>query len=89
MRNGKDFRTGRGDGALHVDVILHRQPQSGEEAGQGVGYLDDGTMVVVEHGRAAMNREIDFIVPRSLQTSAGRMIFGKAMNGQAADAAVH
>ena len=65
---------------MRVEIV-----KPGEEAGQGVGYLDDGTMVVVEHGRAAMNRQIEFVVTRSLQTSAGRMIFGKAMNGQTAD----
>ena len=49
----------------------------GEEAGQGVGYLEDGTMVVVEHARSRINDEIEFIVTRALQTSAGRMIFGR------------
>jgi len=49
----------------------------GDQAGQGVGYLDDGTMVVVENGRAFMGREIELIVTSVLQTSAGRMIFGK------------
>lgn len=49
----------------------------GDQMGQGVGYLDDGTMVVVENGRAFMGREVDLIVTSVLQTSAGRMIFGK------------
>ena len=49
----------------------------GEEAGQGVGYLEDGTMVVVEHGRPHLNEDVEFIVTRALQTSAGRMIFGR------------
>lgn len=49
----------------------------GEEPGQGVGYLDDGTMVVVEQARQRLNDEVEFIVSRALQTSAGRMIFGK------------
>jgi uncharacterized protein YacL len=49
----------------------------GEEAGQGVGYLDDGTMVVVEHGRPHLNEEVEFTVTSVLQTSAGRMIFGR------------
>jgi uncharacterized protein YacL len=54
----------------------------GEEAGQGVGYLDDGTMVVVEHGRQHVNEEIEFIVTRALQTTAGRMIFGRLADAQ-------
>ena len=52
----------------------------GEEAGQGVGYLEDGTMVVVEHARPLVNEEVEFIVTRALQTSAGRMIFGRLGN---------
>ncbi len=49
----------------------------GEESGQGVGYLDDGTMIVAEQGRDFIGREITIIVTSVLQTSAGRMIFGK------------
>lgn len=49
----------------------------GEEAGQGVGYLDDGTMVVVEQARPHLSQEVEFVVTRALQTSAGRMIFGR------------
>ena len=49
----------------------------GEEAGQGVGYLDDGTMVVVEQGRDHINESIKITVTSVLQTSAGRMIFGR------------
>ena len=49
----------------------------GEESGQGVGYLDDGTMVVVEHGREFIGREVAITVTSVLQTSAGRMIFGR------------
>lgn len=52
----------------------------GEEAAQGVGYLDDGTMVVVEQARSFVNQEIEFVVTRALQTSAGRMIFGRMSN---------
>jgi uncharacterized protein YacL len=50
----------------------------GEEPGQGVGYLEDGTMVVVEQGRDHIGQEIDITVTSALQTSAGRMIFGRA-----------
>jgi uncharacterized protein YacL len=49
----------------------------GEEAGQGVGYLEDGTMVVVEQGRDLIGQKIPVTVNNVYQTSAGRMIFGK------------
>ncbi len=49
----------------------------GEEAGQGVGYLEDGTMVVAERGRDHIGEEITITVTSVLQTSAGRMIFGR------------
>jgi hypothetical protein len=45
-----------------------------------VGYLDDGTMVVVEQARPHLNQEVEFTVTRALQTSAGRMIFGRMNN---------
>lgn len=51
--------------------------QEGRESGQGVGYLEDGTMVVVEDGRDAMNQNLTVVVTKVLQTSAGRMIFGR------------
>ncbi len=49
--------------------------QQGREVNQGVGYLDDGTMIVVEDGQRYLNREVEIIVTRVLQTVAGRMIF--------------
>jgi uncharacterized protein YacL len=49
----------------------------GEGPEQGVGYLDDGTMVVVEGGRDFLGKEIDVTVTSTLQTSAGRMIFAR------------
>lgn len=49
----------------------------GEENGQGVGYLDDGTMVVVEGGRPHLQQSVRIAVTSVLQTSAGRMIFGR------------
>jgi len=51
--------------------------QEGKEIGQGVGYLDDGTMIVVENGKSFMNSTIDVTVTRVLQTVAGRMIFAQ------------
>jgi uncharacterized protein YacL len=49
----------------------------GEEPGQGVGYLDDGTMVVIEGGRDHLNEVVAIAVTSMLQTSAGRMVFGR------------
>ncbi|CAN5545443.1 PIN/TRAM domain-containing protein [soil metagenome] len=49
--------------------------QEGKEVGQGVGYLEDGTMVVVENGRRFLNQEILVQVTKVLQTNAGRLIF--------------
>ncbi|WP_322925125.1 hypothetical protein [Paenibacillus campi] len=49
----------------------------GKEAGQGVAHLDDGTMIVVEQGRAYMNRELEVIITSVLQTASGRMIFAR------------
>ncbi|MBI4734339.1 MAG: TRAM domain-containing protein [Rubrobacteridae bacterium] len=51
--------------------------REGKEAGQGVGYLDDGTMVVVDGGGVNVGREVDIMVTSVLQTPAGRMIFGR------------
>jgi uncharacterized protein YacL len=51
--------------------------REGKEAGQGVGYLDDGTMVVVDGARVHVGQEVDVMVTSVLQTPAGRMIFGK------------
>ena len=51
--------------------------KEGKEPGQGVAYLDDGTMVVVENGRRSMGRSLDVVVTSVLQTTAGRMIFAK------------
>jgi uncharacterized protein YacL len=51
--------------------------KEGKENQQGVGYLDDGTMVVVENGRRAMNKKVDVVVTSVLQTTAGRMIFSR------------
>lgn len=55
-----------------VDLI-----REGKEPLQGVGYLDDGTMIVVEEGRSHIGRRVDVTVTSMLQTSAGRMVFGR------------
>ena len=56
----------------------------GEEQGQGVGYLEDGTMVVGEGCRDSVNQEVTLTVTSALQTSAGRMIFGRLEDPQPA-----
>jgi len=61
----------------HIDV---RIVKAGEEPGQGVGYLEDGTMVVIESGRDRVNQTVSIAVTSVLQTSAGRMVFGKVEN---------
>jgi uncharacterized protein YacL len=58
----------------HMTVKLIKP---GESPTQGVGYLEDGTMVVVENGRSHLDHNVDLIVTSTLQTSAGRMIFGR------------
>jgi uncharacterized protein YacL len=61
---------------LRVDIV-----QEGKEAGQGVAYLDDGTMVVVENGRRYINSSHEVQVTRVLQTAAGRIIFAQPRAG--------
>ncbi len=55
--------------------------QEGKEINQGVGYLDDGTMVVVEEGQSYIGQSIDVVVSKVLQTAAGRMIFARPGTG--------
>jgi uncharacterized protein YacL len=66
--------------ALPGESMKVRIIKPGEEPQQGVGYLDDGTMVVVEEARNRIGKEIILTVTSSLQTSAGKMIFGKFEN---------
>lgn len=54
--------------------------REGKEPGQGVGYLKDGTMVVVDDGRSRINQEIDVLVTSILQTNTGRMVFARPLN---------
>lgn len=62
---------------LPGDCIDIRIRKEGKEPSQGIGYLEDGTMVVVEEGRPYLGDEVRVIVTSSLQTSAGRMIFAR------------
>ena len=54
--------------------------KEGKESNQGIAYLDDGTMIVVEGGKKHIGQTINVLVTSVLQTSAGRMIFGKPKN---------
>lgn len=58
--------------AIHIK-ILHK----GKDATQGVGYLDDGTMLVVENANEDLGKTVDVVVSRVIQTTAGRILFAK------------
>ncbi len=62
---------------LPGEALAVKMIKPGEEVGQGVGYLDDGTMVVAEGGRERVGEVVGLTVTSVLQTSAGRMIFGR------------
>lgn len=66
---------------LPGELMRIRVIQDGKEANQGVGYMDDGTMVVIENGHDYMDREIVVVVTKVLQTAAGRMIFARPEEG--------
>lgn len=65
---------------LHGESFTIKITQEGREYNQGVGYLDDGTMVVVDDGKGHLNRDVVVVVTKVLQTAAGRMIFAKVEN---------
>lgn len=65
-----------------MNVFIQRE---GKEPGQGVAYLDDGTMVVVENGRKLLNKNTEVTVTSVLQTTAGRMIFTVLKGGKPVD----
>jgi uncharacterized protein YacL len=58
----------------HMNVLILKE---GKEYNQGVGYLDDGTMVVVDHARKMIGKAVEISVTSVLQTASGKMIFGK------------
>jgi uncharacterized protein YacL len=60
--------------SLHIK-LLHK----GKDVTQGVGYLDDGTMIVVEHAALDLGKEVDVMVSRVIQTTAGRILFAKKL----------
>ena len=59
------------------DVITVSITKEGKDPSQGVGYLSDGTMVVIEDGSSYINTEIEAVVTSMLQTNAGKIIFAK------------
>jgi uncharacterized protein YacL len=61
---------------LHVQIL-----REGKSQGQGVAYLDDGTMVVIENARRFIGKEVEVTVTSVLQTTAGRMIFSEIKDG--------
>ena len=60
-------------------MIVH-VVKEGKESSQGIAYLDDGTMIVVDSGKKYIGETINVLVTSVLQTPAGRMIFGKPKN---------
>lgn len=63
--------------ALPGEYMQVKVVKAGDQIGQGVGYLDDGTMVVIEQGRNLIGQDVAIVVTSVLQTPAGRMIFGR------------
>lgn len=63
----------------HIQLKIIKE---GESQAQGVGYLDDGTMVVCEQANHLVGRDVDAVVTSVLQSSAGRMIFGRVTDGR-------
>ena len=66
---------------LPGEIMQIKVIQEGRESGQGVAYMDDGTMVVVENGKDYMDKDITVMVTKVLQTAAGRMIFARPEEG--------
>ncbi len=66
--------------ALPGEAMTVRLVKPGDQIGQGVGYLEDGTMVVVEQGKSSIGHDVPITVTSVLQTPAGRMIFGRIEN---------
>jgi uncharacterized protein YacL len=75
--------------ALRTNILPQETLQSlkiireGNQLGQGVGYLEDGTMVVVENGQAHIGESMDVLVTQVIQTERGKMIFAEVDGGPA------
>jgi uncharacterized protein YacL len=65
--------------SMRVSIV-----KEGKETGQGVGYLDDGTMIVVDNARSLIGRTADIVVTSVIQTAAGKMFFAKLAGAEAA-----
>jgi len=65
---------------LPGEVMKVKVIKEGKEFNQGVAYLDDGTMIVIEEGKSRLGQTVEIVVTSVLQTSAGRMIFGRFRN---------
>jgi len=66
---------------LPGERLVVRLVKPGEDPSQGIGFLEDGTMVVVKDGRGHLNEDVEFSVTNVLQTATGRMIFGQIGDG--------
>nr|NIV28423.1 TRAM domain-containing protein [Anaerolineae bacterium] len=62
---------------LPGETISVKVIQAGKELGQGVGYLDDGTMIVIEEGRPYIGQTIPILVKKVLQKTEGRLVFAQ------------
>lgn len=67
---------------LPGEIMKIQIVKPGKEHGQGLGYLDDGTMIVVEDGKGYVGEDVEVMVTSALQTAAGKMIFAKIMKGE-------
>lgn len=67
---------------LPGEIMKTQIVKPGKEYGQGLGYLDDGTMIVVEDGKDHVGEDVEVVVTSALQTSAGKMIFAKPTKGE-------
>lgn len=79
--NLNDVATALKPPAMPGERMTVRVIKPGESPNQGVGYLEDGTMVVVEDGRSQIGRDVEFTVTNLRQTVAGKMIFGRIGSG--------
>lgn len=78
--NVNELAQGLRSSALPGEKALIKIIQKGQDASQGVGYLDDGTMVVVERAGTRLNQTVEVNFSRVLQTQAGKMLFAKLVN---------
>ncbi len=75
--NMNELATAMKPAILPGELFSVKIVKEGKEYGQGIGYLDDGTMVVVDEGRKLLGKTVDVVVTSLLQTTSGRMIFAK------------